>query len=292
MEDAMTIKRLLISMDATGPAVVALDTAFLVAKTFSAQVLALNVPTPLALDMPSVGEGASEESLSIAFREAERAARDRQERSRGLFNDACRRLGMPVVAEDSLAGPATTWVTVAGREEDIVARRGRLADLLVMPRPTPDARPAAVEALHAALFDTGRPVLVAGSSAPLALPRTIAIAWNGSVEATRATFGAMAFLRRAERILILIGESVRTRPERADELRAYLALHGLPAEVRVFPKTAERPVPVSLLAECRDEGVDMMVMGAFSRSRWRELMLGGVTRHVLAHATLPILLAR
>ncbi len=289
----MTIRKIIISMDATQPAVVALDTAFLVARAFGARVDVLNVPTPLALDMPSVGEGASEESLSIAFREAERAARERQERSRGLFNDACRRLGVAAVpAGAAAAPPAASWVTVAGREEDIIARRGRLADLLVMARPTPDARPAAVESLHAALFDTGRPVLVAGSSAPLDLPKTVAIAWNGSVEATRAAYGAMPFLGRARRVLVLTGESARTRPERADELSQLLALHGFPVEVRIFPKTAERPVPVALLDECRDEGVELMVMGAFSRSRWRELMLGGVTRHVLANATLPVLLAR
>ncbi len=292
-EVAMNIRKILVAMDSTEPAVIALETAFTVAKAFSAHVGAIHVPAPISMDIPSVGEGMSEEALTATFREVESRRSDHLRRTRGLFDESCRRRKVAVVSENAPAEPpAASWQSIAGQEEGIIAHHGRLSDLIVMPRPSADARPAAEGALHAALFDTGRPVLLPGAGATMALPETIAIAWNGSVEAVNALTGAHPFLERARRILILTAEGVHTRAEMASELKAYLGLHGLKSEVRVFPRSSERPVPAALLHECAEERVDMLVMGAYTHSRWRELILGGVTRHVIHHASIPLVMAR
>lgn len=289
----MAIKRILATIDAADPSVVALETSLLLARHHSAQVVVLNVASHLSQHMPPVGEGMSEESLTAAFREAQRAIQDLHERARGLFSEACRRQGIPVLPDSpATESPAAIWVNVPGQEDGVIARRGRLADLVVMARAGVESRPPIASALNETLTGTGRPVLVAGSSTPLDSPKTVAIAWNGSLEAARAVAGAFPFLRQAKRILVFTGESTRTRADRADELRNYLSLHHLAAEIRVFPKTAERSVPIALLEECAEERADLLVMGAFAHSRLRELVLGGVTRHVLQNATLPILMAR
>ena len=286
------MKKILVPMDATDTASVALETAFVLATAFKSLVLTLHVPTAPSVFMPPVGEGMSEDAVGHAFRRSEMESRERSKTTRNRFDQIRERMGIPLAADETATnGPATLWKSESGYEERIVTRLGRLSDLIVISRATPDSRPAADEVLNAAMFQTARPVLLAGSSAIVSAPKKIAIAWNGGQEATRAVAGAMPIIKQAESILVLTAESSRTRADAAGELVHYLALHGLKAESRIFPKSHERPVPQALSNECSDEGVDMLIMGAFSHNRMREFILGGVTRHVISGASIPILMA-
>ena len=144
------------------------------------------------------------------------------------------------------------------------------------------------------LFASGRPVIIVPAAPEkLALNGTMVAAWDGSAEAARSINDAMTFLKPASRVVLLVGVTAGDEEERApltDDMIAHLKRHGVKAEaMRV--KLAEGDVGRLLLATAKELGADMMVMGAFHHSRWREFILGGVTLTVLEQATIPLFMA-
>ena len=144
------------------------------------------------------------------------------------------------------------------------------------------------------LFASGRPVIIVPASPEkLALKGTIVAAWDGSAEAARSINDALTFLKPAARVVLLVGVAAGDEDERApltDDMIAHLKRHGVKAEaMRV--KIAEGDVGRLLLTTAKELGADMMVMGAFHHSRWREFILGGVTLTVLEEATIPLFMA-
>ncbi|GHE97967.1 universal stress protein [Aliiroseovarius zhejiangensis] len=177
----------------------------------------------------------------------------------------------------------------------VVAHRTRFADLVVMPRPYGEGRGHDAEAIvEAALFDGNVPVLVMPDGA--AFPQSvgnIVVAWNESPEALRAVRQAMPFLKQADTVSIAIIDPPQHGPERSDPggaLSQMLARHGVRAEVCVLAKTMPRISDV-LNRHALDKDADMIVMGAYGHSRFRESILGGATRHMLEVAEVPIVLA-
>jgi len=144
------------------------------------------------------------------------------------------------------------------------------------------------------LFASGRPVIIVPAAPEkLALKGTIVAAWDGSAEAARAINDALMFLKPASRVVLLVGVTAEDGEERTpptDDMIAHLKRHGVKAEaMRV--KVSEGDVGRLLLTTAKDLGADLMVMGAFHHSRWREFILGGVTLTVLEEATIPLFMA-
>ena len=117
------------------------------------------------------------------------------------------------------------------------------------------------------------------------------MAWNGSAQAAAAVAAALPWLARAGAVRVLSAEEYHRRGPGAAELHDYLALHGVRAELASF-RPVDRDVGAGLLKAVRDFGADLLCMGAYSRSRLRQSIVGGVTRHVLEHADLPVLMKR
>lgn len=267
-----------------------LDLAFRLAGEFAAHVTALHVRTDAAAAVPLMGEGMSgamvEEMLSVAERHAAGRAAD----ARAAFDAAIARHGIPLASAPPTQGATASWVDITGREEEEVARRGRLHDVVVTGRPIEHAETPSLLTLNAALMESGKPLLLAPPQPVDGLARRIAVAWNGSAEAGRAAAAAVPLMARAERVVILsMAEDDRTIAAPAGELAAFLAWHGITAECKVI--AAGSQAGHALLDECRLQGADLLVMGAYTHSRLRQLILGGVTRHVLNHAELPCLLS-
>jgi nucleotide-binding universal stress UspA family protein len=270
------------------------QTALKLGATFAARVDGLIVRPDPRETVRLAFDGMSPAMIESVMAEVRSESEERVTTARAAFEGACERFEVEIGAAEP-AGAGATWTEAVGSAADLVANRGRLADLIVLGRP---GHPGAVEsfvAAEAALFETGRPVLLVGLAVPERLPGRVAIAWNGSAEAAAAIAGAMPFLSRAEQVVILAideaeGEHAGNLP-RAGELAGYLARHRIDAETRM-PASADRSIGETLLAEVAGLDADLLVMGAYSHSRLRELVLGGVTRHVLAAAEIPILMAR
>jgi nucleotide-binding universal stress UspA family protein len=270
----------------------ALDSALSLAARFGGHVAALHVRPDPTQAVPLVGEGMSgamvEEMINLAEAEGGRRAA----LARAAFDAACARLGAVRATSAPAEGATAEWIELVGREEDQVAWRGRLSDLIALARPGGDEELPSKLTLDAALFGSGRPLLLCPPESPSpGFGRSVAIAWNGSAEASRAVGWAMPLLREAGRVTILSVSDHGTDPVEAPAgaLAGYLAWHGVAAEIHLT-QASNSHAGEELLRQAGACGADLLVMGAYTHSRLRQLILGGVTRHVVAHAPLHCLL--
>ena len=193
------------------------------------------------------------------------------------------------------ARPTVRWIERKGNEHEIAAQ-GRFADLIVLGQPSREQENVTTAflagAFESALFGAPRPALIvpAAYDGRSLLKGPIAIAWNGSLEADRALGAALPFIAQVGAAVVFIGEEEgRHRPDIA-ELTTYLGRQGIKARV-IEAKVKGAEVGAYLLNGARDTGAGMLVMGAYTHSRLRELVLGGATNHVSAHAPIPVLMA-
>ena len=195
----------------------------------------------------------------------------------------------------SLRCSVESVVTQLGALTDVVAARARYSDLVVLPLPYGKSRGVEDEAVtEAALFEGMAPVLIVPPKGmKAAQPKRIIVAWNQSREALVAARRAMPFLKRADMVQIVVVDPPAHGPERSDPgglLCQHLVRHGVKAEVSVLARTLPRVSEV-LARQARDLDADMLVMGAYGHSRFREAILGGATRDMLESADVPVFLA-
>ncbi|WP_282120263.1 universal stress protein [Ruegeria atlantica] len=176
-----------------------------------------------------------------------------------------------------------------------VAHRARFSDLVVLPKPYGKDRSAEAEPIvEAAMFEGHAPILVTpDNAAPFERPGTVLIGWNESVEAMRAIRCALPFLTQADLVRIVVIDPPRHGPDRSDPgglLSQMLARHGVKCEIDVLSKTMTRVSDI-LNRHAEDSEADMIVMGAYGHSRFREAILGGATRNMLEQASVPVFLA-
>ena len=285
------IKRILVPLDGSDAAVPAMETAFMVGRRWGSHVDVFHVRTDPKNAVPLLGEGMSGAMIEEMIELAENEAEDRATKARRAFDDFCNAGDIPVIeAGPGPDGVSAAWIEETGREDEGMARHGRVTDLIVVGRPTPDSDVPTTMTLNTALFETGRPVLVAPPVVPPPFGARVSISWNGSAEAARAVAAAKQFLVEAESVTILVVESPRALASGIDELAAYLAWHGISATPHIVVP-GDRPPRNALLEDSMQAG-DLLVMGAYTQGRVRQLLLGGFTRHVLAEATVPIIMAR
>lgn len=177
----------------------------------------------------------------------------------------------------------------------LVAQRAQFADLVVMPKPYGTDRGLEDEAaIEAAMFDGRAPLLVMpGDADANSIGQRIVIAWNQSPEALIAVRAALPMLKVAETVNITIIDPPRHGPDRSDPggaLSQMLSRHGVKAEISVLAKTMPRVADV-LSRHVQDIEADMVVMGAYGHSRFREAILGGATRNMLENTAVPVLMA-
>jgi nucleotide-binding universal stress UspA family protein len=292
----MAYRRLLLPLTGTAAGEAALATALMVARVWNAHLHCLHVRVDARDVAPLAGEGLSGAMIEEMMAATERESGERANRVRQLFEGFTTTHGdVTLVADATTAvktpGVSLSFETISGREEDVVAQQSRLFDMAVVPHPEAEEDVSSSDALHAVLFDSGRPVLIAPRAAPATIGTRVCIAWNGSAESAAAVSAALPWLHRAQAVRILCSDDYQRRGPAAEGIQAYLRWHEIEAEVVPF-KPATREVGAGLLGAARDFGADLMCQGAYSHSRLRQLILGGVTRHVLENADLPVLMCR
>jgi nucleotide-binding universal stress UspA family protein len=171
-----------------------------------------------------------------------------------------------------------------------VASYARVFDVTVLGRPGTERGNPRMATAEAALFESGRPVLLAPPSAPQSLGETIVIAWNQSMESARATAFAMPLLAQAKKVLILTIEAHNVQGPPAEQLAQMLAAREIPVEV-VHRLGQKRPAGVAYLEDAASLGGDLMIKGAYTQSRLRQMIFGGATAHILSKAQMPVLMA-
>ncbi len=212
-------------------------------------------------------------------------------------SDACE---IEARVRERLEGETIRWAVDRGVAQlaDIarhVAGRARFSDLAIEPQPYGEGRGAELElVVEAELFDARVPALVVPPGrAPDPDPKRILIGWNQSPEALAAVRAAMPALVAADAVHVAVVDPPAHGPERSDPgglLAQYLAHHGVKVEIDVLARTLPKVSDV-LRRHARDMQADMMVMGAYGHSRFREAIFGGATREMLEKAELPVLMA-
>jgi len=280
----MAYKDLLVVLDATPACATRLDVAIGLARRFEAHLTGLHVFTNPYIP-PYVAAQIPAEAIE-AQRDAQRA---QSEKLRVGFEAAL-----------SSAGVNGEWRQAEGNVNELAGLNARYADLVVVGQTEPETagEPGTSDDLpeHLAL-DAGRPMLVVPYAGKFPeIGKRILLAWNASREAARAVSDAMPFLKAADDVMALSvnphggeGEEGHGEVPGAD-IALHLARHGVKATAS-HVQTGDVSVGDMLLSRAADDGADLIVMGAYGRSRMRELILGGASRSILGHMTVPVLLS-
>jgi len=287
----MPIRKLLLPLTGTAAGEGALTTALMVARLWNAHLTALHVRVDSRDVAPLAGEGLSGALIEEMMTATDKESTDRGSAVRAMFEHFVQEQGVVVARPHLGAGATADFATATGREEDLVAQLARLADLTIVPHPESGDDVSSSDALHAVLFDSGRPVLIAPQVALPTIGTRICVAWNGTAESAAAVQAALPWMQRAQAVRVLAADEYQRRGPDAQALSAYLDLHGVHVEIAQF-RPLDREVGRGLLMAAREFGADLLAMGAYSHSRLRQLILGGVTRHVLENAKLPVLMCR
>lgn len=289
----MTIATVLTVLSGEEGGADALKTAVAIGQAFGARVTALHVAIDPERSIPLLGEGMTASMIGELSASMAAEAQRLTDTARASFKTLCEDPGHPVVAPDTAPAPgsfACAFDHRVGDEADTLAEEGRLHDLIVVPRGR-DSDGVSGPTLEAALFRTGRAVLIPPRGGFDSVPQRVALAWNGSREAARAASEALALLGKAKQISILSGEGKDDRAIAYPTAAArYLAARGIAAQSWRFTPD-DSPVAQSLVNEAKKAGASLLVMGAYGHSRLRELVLGGATRAALKAADLGLLMA-
>ena len=210
----------------------------------------------------------------------------------GLAEDAEERQRVAAVKQafDSrAAGLTSEWRAADDSGPTAIGIIGRAYDLIVMPQP--GALPKMPESVfETALFDSGRPVLVVPPRVSGLVGKKILFAWNGSTESARAISLAMPMLSRAEQIEVMSvdGASGMVPGPSSAEIAASLAAYGFNV-TNQHVKPGNRSAGQTIVDTAISIGADMIVKGAYTQSRLRQMIFGGMTRHLILNSPLPVL---
>jgi nucleotide-binding universal stress UspA family protein len=282
----MAIKLILVRITGTDDDGAVLEAAWNLATRFAAHMEVLHAQLDPRDAVPFLGEGASGALIQQIMEAAQRDSATRTTRARASFETWRQRHDIPLAAPGVASGATASWREDVGAEDEVVGRRGRLADLIVVRQPASEGNIVPTVSFEAALLDTGRPVLAVPATGTGRMAEgPVLVAWNGSVESGRAIWAAIPLLDKAPRVSIL---SVLEDDKAADggKVVEYLAWHGVKADLLPTARKQSN-VGAQILAEASGLGAGMLVMGAYTRSRLRRMVFGGVTEHVLSNATIP-----
>jgi nucleotide-binding universal stress UspA family protein len=264
----------------------ALATSWLVAERFSSYVEALFVMRP-----PQIFDG---EGIALAgsyMTQLKDEERRLAESAHKRFQSAIESRGVPVVEVGTpCEGVSAGWRETEGLEGQVIGDYGRLFDLIVIGRNFGQPWIDWSVMCEAALFETGRPVLVAASETPATIGDRIVVAWNGSTETARCIAMSMPFLLQAESVEVVTVEGWQVPGPGGDQVAAHLQRNGIKA-IGKNVDSGSRSVGEAILDEAKEFNADLIVKGAYTHSRLRQLVFGGATRHLLHNTPIPLFMA-
>ena len=278
----MPIKDILVLCDAGEANDYRVETAMSLAKVFDAHVTGVHlIPYPLIPVYGGIYPPYTDFSAAVQMDKTEELTQHLKE----VFEKVATRLEVPY-----------HWKTMEGIDVDYVIDNARYADIVITPQGY--SRYGEYEPQRINDYFTthlGRPLLVIPDLKKVfGLPKNVVVAWNESREATRAVHDALPLLETAENIQV-VAVSKNEKEERrsmivCDDLRNHLARHGVNVDV-ASPARSPKGVGETIMESALETEADLIVMGAYGHSRFKQIILGGVTRHMLDHATIPVLLS-
>ena len=281
----MGLKDLLVHVDGTRGHEARLRIAAELARRNEAHLTGLFVIEPV-----NVAGVFSPGGADVAQTEILQAIQEQHEKARRALAE---RLGATFRARIDAAGILGEWRVTQGDPSERVTLHGRYADLVILGQSDPDAPSLGPAVPEAVLLGSGRPALVVpyiGADRPIG--HRVLVAWNGSREAARAVNDAVPLVAPGGRMTVLAINPARGVAGDGDlpaaDMAHHLARHGIAAEAA---HTVAEDIAIGdlILSRAADMGADLIVMGGYGHSRAREFVLGGATRALLGHMTIPVL---
>jgi nucleotide-binding universal stress UspA family protein len=261
-----------------------LEIAVVLARKFDSYIegFALRVGVPVAFTIGDMGTLPVPAAL-------EHEITDNENRTRDLFEEYMREHSVPGGGHTNSL--SSGWVPDAPQGDHFVGSHGRVFDVIVLGRPGRDPKGPRMTTLESALFESGRPVLIAPPTPRSQIGTNVLIAWNCSTEQARVTAFALPLLQQASRVVVLTVEGGAAVPgPTGQQLCRYLQLNGVPAKPMTVGLDG-RLTGEAVLSHAKALGCDLVIKGAYTQSRLRQMIFGGTTRYVLGNAELPVLMA-
>lgn len=285
----MAFKTILVPIRGDGRGEAVLDHACALGAPFNAHIQAVHCK-PRPQDLMPFGVAVPTLVRDQINASAADIASDEVVRLKGLFDDYVSRNSLTVSEERPPKHDTLTisWTETSGRQADIVGVMGRLASVVAVPQPDVDTN-LGTNTLESALLNTGRPVLLCPIQSASSIGKNVAIAWNGSAEASRAIAACGSIIAGADKVTVLTAEDADNLDLSADDLILHLQDHEITASAEGVV-TKGTTLGQGLLDAARKTGADVLIMGAYGRSRGRAMVLGGVTQWIIDNTDMPVLL--
>lgn len=258
------------------------ETALLVAHHFAARLdgIALSQDIPaLAVEMTAAW------TLSLDSND-----RDRAVQAKRHFINLMLSRAVPRAGQTPFETACYRWRSDEVIRDGQFGALGRVFDMIVLGRPDGKTGVPRHSTFEAALFESGRPLLLAPPVSPKTIGSAIVVAWNGSTETARAVAFAMPFLKRADQVSVLSVEGGMVEGPSGEELSEALRANGIHASA-VTRSNGGRSTGEAILTYAASFKADLLIKGAYTQSRLRQMIFGGATSHILAHADLPVFMA-
>lgn len=216
-------------------------------------------------------------------------------RARERFTQSMAAAGVTVSSNDadasvSVGQPSASWSEIDGVESHMIGEIGRVHDLILLDRRGGTASIDWKAAAEATLFESGRPLLLAGHESQPTIASSVLIAWNGSTETARVVSMAREIIRRAVSVEVLCVEQGMVSGPDGQHLCDYLHRNGIDASL-CNKSSGSIGIGETILERANELGADLILKGAFTHSRLRQMIFGGATSHIMDTSRLPVLLA-
>ena len=193
-------------------------------------------------------------------------------------------------ADDSATKLSYAWPKQDAFDDSFIGSYGRVFDLIVLGRPGRAPENPRLPPLEAALFESGKPVLIVPPVAPKTIGKNVLVAWNRSTEQAHTNAFALPLLRMAEQVTVLTVEGGSVEGPSGEDAARHLRRNGIKAKALTLEPGARAGGEI-ILEQAAALGCDLLVKSAYTQSRLRQMIFGGATRHILANATLPVFMA-
>ena len=289
----MPIKTILVPVPNLPQTRSAIETAFLVAQRYSGHVVGLHLCRPIKVEaiLELAALSSTKPIVRGSFGANGMCEDEDTQAARHLFEDVQQAMQVRSLSRPcEPPGPSASFEVIDGEGPEVVAEQARVFDLVVTGQPKNDPGHSLRETLRAMLFHAGRPVLSAPEHPPSDVGEIVLIAWNRSVLSARAAAIARSYFKRAKKVGVLSISAQQGSGPTAEKFVENLAWHDVEA-VLIEAELGDRRLGDVILHQAAEFGADLLVMGAYSQSPFRESLTRGVTNHILSHAELPVLMA-
>jgi Universal stress protein UspA and related nucleotide-binding proteins len=227
--------------------------------------------------------------IPVVIEELRRDEWERVRQAHALFDKVMGERNIPLDAGPGGIRPTAHFRADAPPGEAFVARHARLFDITVLGQPARRESAPRMATVEAVLFESGRPLLLAPPMPPDRFGETVVVAWNGSTETARTLAFARPILQRARRVIVLSVEGGMVDGPNGEDVVRSLDRTGIVAQARHVPQ--HHGTGETILEETRALGGDLLIKGAYTQSRLRQMIFGGATRLILEMAHVPVFMA-